>query len=237
MSTQTLTPAGRAVRGTLRRRLLVNAVVDPDEAASRLPSGLRPHVVGSGTVVGCCLLEVDHLRPASLPAATGVTMRAAASRISAEWVDEASGEQVVGVYVPGRVTDSRLAVALGGRWFPGVHRPARVDVRAAPGRLAWQVDDDAADLGLHVVVSWSHGGPAVTDGDPVGVTCLGATLGLSPTRHGGLEAARMEPGDRRARPVVVEELDSTFLSGFATASPAPAYLMEGVAVAWSAARS
>jgi hypothetical protein len=43
------------VRGVIRRRLLVNAVVDPDEAAARLPVGLRPHVTDLGTVVGCCL--------------------------------------------------------------------------------------------------------------------------------------------------------------------------------------
>ena len=56
------------IRGTIHRRLLVNAVVDPDEAARRLPVGLRPHVTALGTVVGCCLLEIDRIRPAFLPA-------------------------------------------------------------------------------------------------------------------------------------------------------------------------
>ena len=64
----------RVIRGTIRRRLLVNAVVDPDEAARRLPVGLRPHVTALGTVVGCCLLEIDRIRPAYLPERAGMTM-------------------------------------------------------------------------------------------------------------------------------------------------------------------
>jgi hypothetical protein len=43
------------MRGTIRSRLLVNALVDPDEAAQRLPDGLRPHVTSHGKVVGGCL--------------------------------------------------------------------------------------------------------------------------------------------------------------------------------------
>src|SRR5262245_36571416 len=92
----------RTVRGTLRRRLLVNAVVDPDEAAGRLPAGLRPHVTAGGaTVVGCCLLEIDDLRPDPVPARAGVALRAAAHRISAEWDagDDDGGAPVVGVFV------------------------------------------------------------------------------------------------------------------------------------------
>lgn len=50
--------SARWVRGVLRRRLLVNAVVDPDEAAARLPICLRPHETPLGTVVGCCLLDI-----------------------------------------------------------------------------------------------------------------------------------------------------------------------------------
>ncbi len=106
----TLAPA---IRGTIRHRLLVNAVVDPDEAASRLPDGVRPHVTDLGTVVGVCLLEIGAIRPAGVPAAVGTTVRAAAHRISVEW-DSRSGASVTGVYVPVRHTDSRLAVVVAG---------------------------------------------------------------------------------------------------------------------------
>jgi hypothetical protein len=45
----------------------------------------------------------------------------------------------------------------------------------------------------------------------------------------------MEPDRRTARRVEIDDLDSTFLAGFATAAAAPAYLMEDVAVRWSPA--
>src|SRR5262245_12159607 len=106
-----------AIAATIRRRLLLNAVVDPDEAAARLPTGVRPHVTPLGTIVGCCLLEIDHARPAGLPAAAGMSVLAAAHRISVEWdePDDPGGPPTVGVYVPVRHTGSRLGAALGGR--------------------------------------------------------------------------------------------------------------------------
>src|ERR671918_3138778 len=89
----------RVVLGTIRRRLLVNVLVDPDEAARALPAGLRPHLTDGGTVVGCCLLDIADIRPAPLPRLLGTGLRAVAHRISVEWDDE-FGATTVGVYVP-----------------------------------------------------------------------------------------------------------------------------------------
>lgn len=226
--------AARRVDGTLRRRLLVNASVDPDEAAARLPAPLRPHVTAGGTVVGCCLLDIVQLRPAGLPAVAGISMRAAAHRISAEWEDGA-GQTVVGVYVPGRMTDARLAVLAGGRVFPGVHQAAHVRMHEERGRLRWSVAARAAGDPSSVRVAVRLRPHLVEDEgcEPIGGTCLAAVVGVSPRRNGRLEAARMAPDRRTARQVDVDDLDSTFLSGFATAVPGPAYLMEDVAVRWS----
>jgi hypothetical protein len=227
--------SSRAIRGTIRRRLLVNAVVDPDEAASRLPVGLRPHVTSLGTVVGCCLLEIDRIRPAYLPAIAGVTLRAAAHRISVEWHDGTDG-LTVGVYVPTRQTDSPLAVALGGRWFPGVHERALVEVSASDGHLRWATDPRGPD-GYHVRVKASipsEGDPSLA-GEPVAGACVGADVGLSPDHRGVLEGARMEPDHRRVREVAIDDLESEFLSSFRTARVAPSYLMADVGVTWTRA--
>jgi len=224
----------RAAQAVIRRRLLVNALVDPDEAATRLPAGLRPHVTELGTVVGCCLLDIVQLRPTGLPAGIGIGLRAAACRISTEWDDDA-GEPVVGVYVPSRLTPSRLAVAMGGRWFPGTHRRGRFDVVETADRSTWQVE--AAGGGGHDIrVTVAIGpGTAAAAGEPVGATCLEATVGLSPDRRGRLEAVRMAPADRAARPIEVEDLRCDFLTGFGSLRPAPTYLMEHVATVWSPA--
>lgn len=230
------------MRGTIRTRLLVNALVDPAEAAERLPAGLRPHVVDGGTVVGCCLLELTAVRPAGVPSRLGLPLRAAAHRISVEW-DGGSDEPSVGVYVPLRLTDSRSATAAGGRLFPGVHRrvPVRVEqdldhgtviawtVEAEPGPDAWPVEVRA------VLPGGPARGDAAPDGEPVAGTCLSAEIGLSPRRDGGLEAVRMTPAHRRATPVYVSALTSPFLDGFASSRPAPSYLMRDVEVVWSPA--
>jgi hypothetical protein len=226
----------RTVKGRIRSRLLVNALVDPDEAAMQLPRGLRPHVTPEGTVVGCCLLEIEHIRPSFLPAVAGRRLRAAAHRISAEWDDDA-GRTTVGVYVPMRHTDSRLAVALGGRWFPGVHSPARVEWSDANDVLRWTVaSTDCAD-GFAIAVAAAISGAVEQriDGNPTGRTCLDATIGLSPDRNGVLEGARLQPDHREAVRVTIDHLDSAFLAGFSSARPATSYLMRDVGVVWTSA--
>jgi hypothetical protein len=223
----------QAVHGTIRRRLLVNALVDPDEAATRLPGNIRPHVAAGGTVVGCCLLDITAIRPAGVPAALGRRLRAAAHRISVEWED-ASGATTIGVYVPARHTDSSLATLLGGRWFPGVHEPATVDITEAPGRLVWSSEPIGGDPNLAVRVAAvipDSGQPGPPDA--VGRTCLGAAVGLSPDRRGGLEAATMEPTRRHAVAVAVEDLSSPFVESFASAKPTTSYLMHDVDVVWT----
>jgi len=133
------------------------------------------------------------------------------------------------------MTDARTAVLAGGRWFPGVHHPARVGIRESAGKLTWSVAARSEDDPSYVRVA-ARPAPRSTGvefSEPVGGTCLTAVVGLSPGRAGQLEAVRMEPDRRTARSVEIDDLDSTFLAGFATAATAPAYLMEDVAVRWS----
>lgn len=221
------------MRGTIGSRLLVNALVDPEEAAERLPHGLRPHVTGRGTVVGCCLLDIVAIRPARLPAIAGTSLRAAAHRISVEWDDD-FGETTAGVYVPLRLTDSRAAIALGGRVFPGVHRLASIELVQSKERVAWSVvaGDDPGAYSISVDVSTQEVAPSARC-EPIGGTCLSAEVGLSPGHEGTLEAARMTPRHRSAQLVEVHHLASAFLASFTTAEPAPSYLMRDVDVTWT----
>jgi hypothetical protein len=231
----TAAPA-RAIRGTIRRRLLVNALVDPDEVGRRLPAGVRPHVIdGGGTVVGCCLVDFTDIRPARVPAGLGISFRAAADRISVEW-DDPAGRPIVGVYVPVRCSDSRLGVLLGGRRYPGAQRRVRVLASEEGRDVRWSVDDAAGrgDYRIRLVATVDDA-PTSPLHHPVGATCVGATFGLSPTRQGGVEAARMDPDHRVARELWVDQVSSTFLSGFTSARPAPSYLLRDVQVTWSAA--
>jgi hypothetical protein len=225
-----------AVRGTIRSRLLVNVLVDPDEARRRLPSGLRPHVVGGGTIAGCCLLDVAAVRPAGLPAMAGTSFRAAAHRISVEWEDEL-GATIVGVHVPLRLTDSRAAIALGGHVFPGVHRRASLDLTDRDREISWCVEagPDAGQCSVRVDASVRAGGGPPREA--IGVTCLGAEIGLSPGHDRELEATRMATSHREAHSVEIRHLDSPFIAGFTSATAAPSYLMRDVNVTWTRARA
>ena len=220
------------VTGRIRSRLLVNAVVDPDEAAPHLPAGLRPRVVGGATVVGCCLLDIDEVRPAGAPAIVGQRLCAAAHRISAEWEDR-SGTTVTGVFVPARHTASRLAIALGGRWFPGVHARSRIGLAASDHDLRWSSTPmDTAGLGIRACASIPRRAEVRDACEPVADTCLGASIGVSRDHRGALEAVRMEPDHRVAFEVEVEELDSPFLDSFTTRRAAPSYVMRDAGVTW-----
>jgi hypothetical protein len=215
---------------------LVNALVDRDEAAQRLPTGLGPHVVGEGTVVGCCLLDIVSIRAARLAAMVGTSLRAAAHRISVEWDDD-FGATTVGVYVPLRLTNSRAAIALGGWVFPGVHRRASGNLTENGRRLGWSVEagDEPGAYSVRVAASSSHGSP-LAPCEPIGGTCLSAEIGLSLGHDGVLEAARMTTHHREAHDVEVHHLESAFLASFTSATAAPSYLMRDVDVRWTRER-
>src|SRR5262245_48966826 len=223
--------SGQAAQGTIRSRLLVNALVDPGEAARRLPDRVRPHATGDGTIVGCCLVDVAEVRPARWPLVR-TSFLAAAHRISVEWDDE-SGATTFGVYVPLRLTQSRAAVALGGRVFPGVHRRAAIRLTDDGRRVEWSVE--AGDPYSVRVDASAQNAPPAAACEPIGAACLDAEFGLSPGHDGALEATRMRPSHRQARIVEFDHLESAFLAGFATAVPAPSYVVRNVDVTWSLA--
>ena len=214
------------IRGMIRSRLLVNALVDPGEAASRLPDGIRPLLIDGGAMVGCCLLDIEQVRPARVPAALGARFHAVAHRIAVEWDADR-----VGVYVPVRSADDRAPVALGGRWFPGVHRRAAIQMTDDGRQVGWSVTTWPEGAAIRVEATVDLSPPAAVC-DPIGGVCIGATVGISPRRGGGLEAVRMDPAHRRAQLVAIESLESDFLASFASATPAPSYLMRDVEVTW-----
>lgn len=144
------------------------------------------------------------------------------------------GNTTVGVYVPMRFTDSLLARGAGGRWFPGVHRAANIEVHRAPGHLEWSVSGNG-ELGIKVRVTTGGELARPETCEPIGGACLSADVGLSPDRFGVLEGARMEPTSRIAELARIEHLESGYLSSFATARLGPSYVMRDVAVRWTGA--
>lgn len=221
-----------SIVGTITQRLLVNSWVDPDEVSPILPAGLRPHVGTNGVVAGCCMIEIAHVRPWPTPRFVGVSLRAAAHRISVEVGPV--GRPTLAVYVPVRHTDSRPAILAGGRVLPGVHAPARIDIERDDQVLSWDVSEAAENVdrfGINATASL-HGEAAVNS--EVADIVIGTTLGLSPGRHlAQLEAVEMFPARSVVRLVELKVLESAFLSSFHSAVEAETLLMTDVDVTWT----
>lgn len=221
--------------GVIRHRLLVNQLVDPAEAASWLPDGMRPHVSSSGgVVVGCCLLAIESARPWPAPAKLGATVRAAAHRISAEVVS-GSGEVIRSVYVPGRHTDGLLPVIAGGRILPGVHERAWIDLSVSDEAVSWDVrgrsaTHDQDGFNIRVVADRTNATDATSE---IASIVIGTELGLSPGhRPDSIESAELCPATLKAQTVELSLLESDFLDRFSTAEPAETLLMTDVELLW-----
>ena len=224
-----LTRRGHTLSGWRKTGLLVNAWVDPSEVVGHLPDQVRPHLgANGGVVVGCCMIELERMRPWPMPPSAGVTMRAAAHRISCEVGPVQRPSRAV--FVPVRHTDSRLAVLAGGRAFPGVHLAADIDVQADQ-ELRWRVARRFINdrFSIMAQADLSSVRPATSE---VADIVIGTRLGLSPAHRGGaLEAVEMRLDDLTAAQVNAG-VDSAFMADFRSAEPAETLLMTDVGVRW-----
>jgi uncharacterized protein YqjF (DUF2071 family) len=143
------------IKGTIRRRLLVNFRVDPKTLEPLLPAPFRPKLHRGWAIAGICLIRLERIRPTGLPAAFGVSSENAAHRVAVEWTD-AAGIGREGVFIPRRDTGSRLNSVAGGRIFPGEHHHAKFIVfddgnhidlamRSDDGQVSVRVVGDAGD--------------------------------------------------------------------------------------------
>lgn len=116
-----------ALRGIIKRRMLINFRVDASVMQRFLPAPFRPKLHQGYAIAGICLIRLEEIRPRGLPALLGVSSENAAHRIAVEW-DEPSAGTSEGVFIPRRDTGSLLNQLCGGRLFPGEHYPAEFRV-------------------------------------------------------------------------------------------------------------
>jgi Uncharacterized conserved protein (COG2071) len=121
------------VRGTIRRRILVNFRVDPDVAQRQLPCGFLPKLSAGYAVAGVCLIRLEKERPSRVPAWIGLSSENAAHRFGAYRIDGDLREDCV--YIARRHSGSLANIVLGGRIFPGEHHAARFSVRDEAGGI------------------------------------------------------------------------------------------------------
>lgn len=200
------------VQGIIERRILVNFRVDPGALAAVVPPPFRPKLVDGAAIAGICLIRLAAIRPRVLPASFGVSSENAAHRIAVEW---ASGHDTrEGVYIPRRDSSSRLNRLLGGRLFPGMHHPARFDVRESGD--AYRVEMRSRDGATHVVVE-GHATATLPAGSvfrslaDASAFFEGGSLGYSATgRTGVYDGLELRSFGWRVEPLAVSAVRSSF---------------------------
>lgn len=174
------------LKGTIKRRLLVNFRVDPAAIKRLLPAPFRPKLHSGYAIAGICLIRLEHIRPVGLPAGIGVSSENAAHRIAVEWTD-ASGTAREGVFIPRRDTGSRINNLAGGRLFPGEHHHARFAVADDGGHIDLAMSSDDGKVSVQVIGDASDTLPASSCFESLAEASAffeGGCLGYSVTRGG-----------------------------------------------------
>ena len=201
--------------GTIKRRMLINFRVDATVMQKFLPAPFRPKLRGGYAIAGICLIRLEHIRPAGLPAFLGFSSENAAHRIAVGWNDR-SGEQQEGVFIPRRDTGSRLNHLTGGRIFSGEHHLAKFHVIDDGANVGFTMESCDKAVSVRVRGFESDALPSSS--------CFASlaessrffecgSLGYSVTCHPHrLDGLRLKTLEWRVRALTVEEVESSFFS-------------------------
>ncbi len=227
------------LRAVMERRLLVNYRVDPELLASLLPAPFRPALAGGYGVAGICLIRLGKLRPAGLPAVTGLRAEHAAHRVAVCW--DSPGGPVTGVYIPRRDTSSRLAALAGGRLFPGWQHLAQFRAEEHEGRFWVQVGSRDGVVRIAVAGHLADRLPPGSVFADLGSAsrffrCAPVGYAATPT-EGLFDGVKLETESWGLRPLQLDEVSSSFFDDPrrfppGTAVADSAFLMSGIVTTW-----
>lgn len=202
-----------AVRGIIRRRILVNFRIDPQVMQSQLPAPFHPKLQEGYAIGGICLIRLEQIRPRLVPAVFGVSSENAAHRVAVVWQD-ASGQTREGVFIPRRDTSSVLNTLAGGRMFPGEHHRAEFTIDDAEDAV--DVRMTSADGRVSVRVR-GHRGSELPESScfrslaEASYFFEAGSLGYSVTRDGGrFDGLKLRTDRWAVEPLDVEEVHSSY---------------------------
>jgi len=225
------------LNGLIRRRLLLNLRVDPDQLKPLLPKGLRPLEVDGWGIAGICLIRLEEVRPAGMPAWMGVASESAAHRIAVAWE---GGE---GVFIPRRDSDSALNRLVGGRLFPGEHHRAAFEVDDSEDRIRLDMRSLDGEASVRVEATPNQAMPVDSvfpDLAAASAFFQRGALGYSSTRNGRcLDGIELAIPAWAMQPLAVSHVSSSFFDDerrFPKGSVVfdSAFLMRNVAHNWHA---
>jgi len=203
------------IHGLIRRRLLVNFRVDAEVMSRFLPSPFRPKLHRGYAIAGICLIRMEQIRPARLPAFLGVSSENAAHRIAVQW-DEPSGVEREGVYIPRRDTGSWLNHITGGRIFPGEHHLAGFTVTDDGANIAMSIRARDGGMAVQLRARESDALPASSCFKSLAESSAffeGGSVGYSVTRDCcRFDGLRLRTEGWKVRPLAVEHVESSFFA-------------------------
>jgi uncharacterized protein YqjF (DUF2071 family) len=203
------------LKGTIKRRLLVNFRADPAVIQRLLPAPFRPKLHRGHAIAGICLIRLENIRPTGLPASIGFSSENAAHRIAVEWTDD-SGVGREGVFIPRRDTGSRLNSLAGGRLFPGQHHHATFTVSDDGQNIDLAMESDDRQVSVRVVGRSAETLPQSSCFNSLleaSAFFEGGSLGYSVTRHDGrLDALLLRTLEWRVQALEVDAVNSTYFA-------------------------
>jgi hypothetical protein len=203
------------IKGTIKRRLLVNFTADPDVVQRILPHPFRPKLYDRNALVGICLIRLEKIRPAGLPGVLGISSENAAHRFAVEWTD-AAGIEREGVFIPRRDTGSFLNRAVGGRVFPGEHHSAQFSITDLGGHVELSMRSLDGSVDVKVVGDDADSLPAGSCFKSLREASAffeGGSLGFSVTREANrLDGLQLRTLAWQVRALNVIEVHSSFFA-------------------------
>ena len=203
------------LEGIIRRRLLVNFRVDPATMRKLLPERFRPKLHRGHAITGLCLIRLEHVRPAGVPALFSFSSENAAHRVAVEWTTR-QGEIREGVYIFRRDTNSTLGQLAGGRLFPGIHHPAAFHVTDKNGEIDFTMTSRSGDADIRLHGTEADALPPTSQFSSLAESSRffeNGSLGYSPARkRDHFDGLRLETTQWRVQPLAVTHVESRWLA-------------------------
>lgn len=210
------------IQGKITRRILANFRADPAVVQRLLPAPFRPKLHRGFAIAGVCLIRLEHIRPAWMPAPLGLASENAAHRIAVLSTDDTGAERE-GVFIPRRDTGSWLNQIAGGRVFPGEHHAAFFTVTDLAGRICFAMRSRDGTVTVNLAGRETGTLPSASCFASLAEASAffeGGSLGYSVTRGGRrLDGLTLRTREWRVSALDLEEMHSSY---FADATRFPA---------------
>jgi hypothetical protein len=199
------------LNGVIDRRILINYRVKPEVVEALLPPHLEPLIINGYASAGICLLRLKHIGMKYSPSFMRITSENAAHRFLVKFKE---GNNVHGVYIPRRDTDSMLNIVLAGKLFSWPHYRASFEVAEQMGKysLKMRSSDEHTTLSVQTeLVDVFPSNSMFNSIDDASVCFQGSSLGISPSmKQGRFKAIELKTKTWAVEPLNVLSLNSSY---------------------------